>query len=177
MFACDDYGGVISEAAGQIMQMNEQTRGNVLAGTRTHLNFLTEPTLWNVLETSSDPARTFQLEELRDQHQGITVYLCLPVDMMPVQGRWMRLVMMQIMRFIERTEFDKTRDRPLLMMIDEFFQLGRMPSIVNSLTYAPGFGLPALADRPGYRADQSPVPERVDHDCRGVRDSAVFWGK
>lgn len=141
MFACDAYGGIIREAAGKIMQMGENTRGNVLSGLRTHLDFLNEPMLRDVVQGSSDPDRTFRLEELRDQSRGTTVYLCLPVDMMHMQGRWMRLVMMQIMRFIERTDFDKTRDRPLLMMIDEFYQLGRMPSIVNSLTYAPGFGL------------------------------------
>lgn len=140
MFACTAYGGVIQEAAGKVIQMSEQTKGNVLTGVQTHLDFLNEPMLWNVLESSSDPSRTFRLEDLRDP-SGLTVYLCLPVDMMHTQGRWLRMLMMQITRFIERSEFDKTRDRPLLMMIDEFAQLGRVPNIVNTLNYAPGFGL------------------------------------
>ena len=61
--------------------------------------------------------------------------------MMYTQGRWMRLLVMQICQYIQRTEFNKETDRPVLMMIDEFFQLGPIPSIENTLTYAPGFGL------------------------------------
>jgi len=57
------------------------------------------------------------------------------------QGRWMRLIVTQITQFIQRTPFDKSADLPVLMMIDEFFQIGPMPSIENTLTYAPGFGL------------------------------------
>lgn len=42
---------------------------------------------------------------------------------------------------MQRTSFNKEADWPVLMMIDEFFQLGPIPAIENTLTYAPGFGL------------------------------------
>jgi len=143
MFASEAYGGVIREAGAAIAEMGDQTRGSVLATVRDHLSFLTEPQLWDALSNSDDPDRTFSLADLRSQESFTTVYLCLPVDMMYQQGRWLRLILSQVIQYIERTgnDFDKREHWPVLMMIDEFFQLGPMPSIVNTLTYAPGFGL------------------------------------
>lgn len=143
MFASEAYGGVIREAGATIAEMGDQVRGSVLATVRDHLSFLNEPQLWDCLSNSDDPDRTFSLPDLRSQDRFTTVYLCLPVDMMYQQGRWMRLILSQIIQYIERTglDFDKREHQPVLMMIDEFFQLGPMPSIVNTLTYAPGFGL------------------------------------
>lgn len=46
-----------------------------------------------------------------------------------------------ITRYMERTRFNKETDLPVLMMMDEFFQLGPLSGIENTLTYAPGFGL------------------------------------
>jgi len=141
MYDTPDFGGVVRETAAKIARMGEQTRGSVMSTAATHLDFVKSPELWDVLRTSGDPGRTFQFRELRRQDRPLTVYLCLPVDMMHRQGRWFRMIIAQMIKFIERTEFDKSRDMPILMMIDEFFQLGPMPSIINTLTYSPGFGL------------------------------------
>lgn len=137
----DDFGGVVSETAAKIGRMGENTQGGVLSSAATHLDFLKSPELWSVLESNLDPARTFQLRELRRQDRPLTVYLCLPVDMIPRQGRWFRLIVARIIQYIERSEFDKSKDLPIMMMIDEFFQLGPLPSITNTLTYARSFGL------------------------------------
>lgn len=141
MVAMDHYGGLIRESAMKVRLFGDQTQGNVLGGAITHLDFLNEPKLRASLQSATDPERTFTLSELRRQDKHLTVYLCLPVDMMYHQGRWMRLIVSQIVQYIERTSFDKRSDYPVLLMIDEFFQLGPIPSIVNTLTYAPGFGL------------------------------------
>ena len=137
----DDFGGVVSETAAKIGRMGENTQGGVLSSAATHLDFLKSPELWSVLESNLDPARTFQLRELRRQDRPLTVYLCLPVDMIPRQGRWFRLIVARIIQYIERSEFDKSKDLPIMMMIDESVQLGPLPSITNTLTYARSFGL------------------------------------
>ncbi len=141
MFDCDAFGGILREEAAKISQMGDSTKGNVLGGVRTHLDFLKDPLLWSALVDAPESPNTFNLDDLRDQEQFTTVYICLPVDMMYQQGRWMRLLVMQICQYIQRTEFNKDTDWPVLMMIDEFFQLGPIPTIENTLTYAPGFGL------------------------------------
>ena len=141
MFRSDAFGGALREEAAKISQMGDNSRGNVLGNVRTHLSFLKEPLLWNVLADHPHNANRLNLADLRDRERFTTVYLCLPVDMMHQQGRWLRLVMMQINQYIQRTTFDKARDRPVLMMVDEFAQLGPIPAIENALTYGPGFGL------------------------------------
>ncbi len=141
MFECDAFAGILREEAAKISQMGEQTRGNVLGNVRTHLDFLKDPLLWDALVDRPDQTNMFNLTDLRNQQKFTTLYVCLPVDMMHVQGRWMRLMVMQINQHIQRTSFDKNSDWPVLMMIDEFFQLGPLPAIENMLTYAPGFGL------------------------------------
>lgn len=143
MYDTADFGGVVSETAAKIMRMGDNTRGSVLSTASTHLDFVKSPELWDVLASNPDPSRTFRLRELRRQDRPLTVYLCLPVDMMPRQGRWFRMIVSQMTQFLERTggNFDKRRDHPILMMIDEFYQLGHLPSIANTLTYARSSGL------------------------------------
>ncbi|MEP3280475.1 MAG: type IV secretory system conjugative DNA transfer family protein [Stappiaceae bacterium] len=143
MAGTDAFGGILREEAAKISQMGESTKGNILGGVRTHLDFLREPQLWPALTENPDNPATFNLSDLRDQEKFTTVYICLPVDMMYQQGRWMRLLVMQMTQYIQRTgsKFDKENEWPILMMIDEFFQLGPLPSIENTLTYAPGMGL------------------------------------
>jgi type IV secretory pathway TraG/TraD family ATPase VirD4 len=143
MAEMDHYGGIVRQAAAEISKYGDTTQGNILGGASTHLSFLAEPRLWDCLRSNPDPARTFTLGELRKQDRFTTVYLCLPVDMMTRQGRWLRLILSQITAYMERTQrqFDKARHVPLLMMIDEFAQLGPIPTIDTTLTYARGSGL------------------------------------
>lgn len=143
MFNCGEFGGVLREEAAKISGMGDSTRGNVLGGVRTHLDFLKEPLLADCLSHNPNPETTFELPELRRQDRHLTVYLCLPVDMMGQQGRWLRLIINQMVQYIERTgrHFDKKKDLPVMMMVDEFAQLGPVPTIPKTLTYAPGLGL------------------------------------
>jgi len=141
MLAMENYGGIVSEAAGKIRTLGDQTSGNVRGGAMTNLDFLNEPRLWESLATTDNPEKTFQLKDLRSQEEHLTVYLCLPVDMMEKQGRWLRLICNHIIQYMQRTKFNKETDYPVLMMIDEFYQLGEMTSITNTLTYTAGAGL------------------------------------
>lgn len=143
MAATEEFPLSIRAAAEKLDQMGNNFKGDVLGTARTHLDFLKTAQLWPALMPTDDPAQTFKLSELRNQEQPITIYLCLPVNMMERQGRWLRLIIMQMIEYLERTQstFDKDRDLPILMLIDEFAQLGPIPSITNTLTYAPGSGL------------------------------------
>jgi type IV secretion system protein VirD4 len=143
MFSTPDFNGVIQETAANLASTGGDTLGSVLATARINMSFLKAPELASVLASTHDPDRTFRLNELRRQDRPLTVYLCLPVDMMPMQGRWFRMIILRMIQYIQRTgaSFDKERHHPILMMIDEFFQLGPIPSLVNTLTYARGAGL------------------------------------
>jgi type IV secretion system protein VirD4 len=137
------FDGLLREQAANLERMGDKTLGNVLTTASTHLNFLNSPELREVLATPDDPARTFRLSQFRSDGRKLTVYVCLPVDMMPRQGRWFRVILGQITQYLERTanQFDKTSAHPVLMMMDEFFQLGPIPTITNTLTFSRSSGL------------------------------------
>lgn len=143
MFETETFDGIVREASVNTSRAGEKTMGSILATASTELGFLSEPHLKSVLSSSDDPDRTFTLDEFRRQDRKLTVYLCLPVDMISDQGRWMRIVIQQIIRYLERTQaqFDKNKHFPVMMMLDEFYQLGPMPAVLNTLPYAPGSGL------------------------------------
>jgi type IV secretory pathway TraG/TraD family ATPase VirD4 len=141
MLSMKNFGGIVAEAASKVRTLGDSTSGNVLGGAMTNLDFLNEPRLWDCLYSTVETEKTFCLDDLRSQDQHLTVYLCLPVDMMEKQGRWLRLICNHIIQYLQRTKFDKNTQYPVLMMIDEFYQLGTMKSITNTLTYTPGAGL------------------------------------
>lgn len=138
-----EFGGIVRETAAKLARAPDNTRGSILATVGSHMDFLKAEELWDVLQPSSDPQRTFRLDELRRQDRPLTVYLCLPVHMIPRQGQWFRIILSQITQFLERTgsAFDKRKHHPVLLMMDEFFQLGPIPTITNTLTYSRSSGL------------------------------------
>ncbi len=138
-----EFGGIVRETAAKLARAPDNTRGSILATVGSHMDFLKAEELWDVLQPSTDPQRTFRLDELRRQDRPLTVYLCLPVHMIPRQGQWFRIILSQITQFLEKTgnAFDKRKHHPVLLMMDEFFQLGPIPTITNTLTYSRSSGL------------------------------------
>jgi type IV secretory pathway TraG/TraD family ATPase VirD4 len=142
MIAMEEFGGIVSQTGAKIQIMGAETQGNVMSSAATHLDFLRGgQELWPSLQSNIDATKTFRLSEFRRQDRHITVYLGLPVHMMQNQSRWLRIILLQVMKYMQTTPFKKERDRPVMMMIDEFAQLGPLPQILNALTYGPGFGL------------------------------------
>lgn len=140
MFEMEDFGGIIGESAAKLAR-SDKTMGSVLATAGRHLDFLKEPQLWKVTEDHPDPERTFTLADFRKRDRPITLYLCLPADAMHTQGAWLRIIVTQIVQHLQRTPFIAGRDMPVLMLLDEFAQLGKLSWIVNTLNYARGCGL------------------------------------
>lgn len=141
MFETRNFGGIVSETAAKLERYEPPTFAGICGTAATHLEFLKSAELWDVLSASGNDGHNFRLPELRSKQCPLTVYLCLPVDMMARQGRWLRIIVNQIIQYIERSTFDVRVDRPVLLMIDEFAQLGRMPSIPTTLNYSREFGL------------------------------------
>lgn len=75
----------------------------------------------------------------------ITVYLVLPLQYLDVCGKWFRLVISSALADLLAEE----KGVPVLMLIDEFFQLGSLRSIENAMGMAAGLGVtlwPILQD-------------------------------
>ena len=116
MLDTHNFEGVVRETAAKIRRMDKNTRQDVYSAAVAHLDFVKFSELWDALQSNPDPSRTFRLRELRRQDRPLTIYLCLPPDMIPRYGRWFRLIISCITQFIEYSEFDSSRDHPILMM-------------------------------------------------------------
>jgi type IV secretion system protein VirD4 len=69
-----------------------------------------------------------------------TVYLILPADRLETHANYLRLVVTCALRALLRSE-PGTYTLPVLFMLDEFAQLGYMPSIENAMGISRGFGV------------------------------------
>ena len=67
-------------------------------------------------------------------HQEITtVFLVLPVDQIQEQAKWLRMFVKIAMSQLVRSPPDVAELPPVLFMLDEFGNLGRLPDVLNML--------------------------------------------
>jgi type IV secretion system protein VirD4 len=80
---------------------------------------------------------TFDFSTLKET--PTTVYLVLPPEFLASHGVWLRMMVASILRPLLRTT-EKTRV-PVLLMLDEFAQLGRMEIIEDNYALMRGYGI------------------------------------
>jgi type IV secretion system protein VirD4 len=124
--------GLIARSAAVLLQKPFKERGSVISALHRHTEFLDSPHLRRVLCRS-----TFDLADLKKKH--VTVFLCLPSDRLPEYHRWIRVMVGSTLRVLMRT-----RGRPdhrVLIMLDEFQNLGRLGPVERDMSLAGGFGV------------------------------------
>jgi type IV secretion system protein VirD4 len=136
MKRCEECGGVIAGAAVMLLGMGDRELGSVLSTARRNLEFLERPALREVLRSSS-----FDLDAIKTDPAGMTIYLCLPPQRIPDCGRWLRLMIMACLeRMYEIGEAPAT-GHPVLVLLEEFATLKHMEIIEHAAGYAAGFGV------------------------------------
>lgn len=117
---------------------NKGELASIISTARTQTGFLRPEAI-----AASVAGSDFCFEELKER--PTTVYLTLPVRYMASCGKWFRLVLASALNDLLK----ETRGLPVLCVIDEFAQLGRLAVIENTLGLAAGMGLqlwPVLQD-------------------------------
>lgn len=133
-------GGAIAGAAESIAGTGENERGSILSTARRNTAFL--DTLGpRFRETLSGAGRTFSPEVLKESTTGATIYLCLPAERMGTHGRWLRLMIGLFLERMQRNLKPPAAGAPVLLLLEELFTLGVMPSIEKAAGYAAGFGI------------------------------------
>ena len=127
----------IPNAAADLFERDERERNGVISTLRTQVEWLEYPAMQEVL-TGHD----FDLSELKTAREGCTIYLCLPVGRMGSCSRWLRMFVNLVLEAMEREE--EKPDIPILMLLDEFAQLGHMPNVLTASSYLAGFGCKLL---------------------------------
>ncbi|MBF0098573.1 MAG: type IV secretory system conjugative DNA transfer family protein [Magnetococcales bacterium] len=85
---------------------------------------------------------SFDFSEMR--HKPMTVYVILPPYHLVTHGKWLRLVIGAAIRAMQKDK-RSTKRPPVLFMLDEFPQLGRMESVETSMALNAGFGIKIVA--------------------------------
>ena len=113
---------------------------SILSTALTQTAFLDDPAI-----SFSLAGDDFRFIDLKREH--VTVYLILPSRYIAAYTRWLRLMVVSAINDLTSTA--EQPDKPVLLILDEFSQLGHLSSIENAMALAAGFSLkiwPILQD-------------------------------
>jgi len=131
MAATSEESGVIRSAGNLLIGVADRTKGDLLATSRAHCDFLTDPIIRGSL-TKSD----FSFTDLKKYQT--TIYVIIPAYELATQGRWLRLMVGMAITAMQRGETFKHR---CLFLLDEFAALGRLEPVRQGVALHRGFGI------------------------------------
>lgn len=143
MMKCKTCDGIANDAGISILtalDSEKSMEADFLSGARRHTKWLSQKAMKNVLEHS-----TFNLSELKTGRA--TVYVVLPPQYLETHAAFMRLFVRCAIN--EMAKGGSGRGEKCLFILDEFFSLGKMDSIVKSAGLMPSYGVhlwPILQD-------------------------------
>lgn len=80
----------------------------------------------------------FDFSQLR--RETVTVYLILPARELHTHANWLRMIVAAALRTLTRV-LDEQGRPPVMLILDEFAQLGHMSTIENAMSLARGYGI------------------------------------
>ena len=113
---------------------------SILSTSLTQTAFLDDPAI--AYSLGGDDFRFLDLKR-----EAVTVYLILPSRYIAAYARWLRLLVVSAIN--DLTSTPDRPDKPVLLILDEFAQLGHLSAIENAMALAAGYGLqiwPILQD-------------------------------
>ena len=122
------FGAARSEAARQFH--------GVLEVANLNLQFLQSRGMQTLFSCS-----TFDLADLKGDARGISIYLCLPPRYLETYFGFFRAIITMIIRQLERDIRPPANGSPVLMLLDEFPALKRMPVVENAMAQIAGYGV------------------------------------
>ncbi|WP_306050700.1 type IV secretory system conjugative DNA transfer family protein [Oceaniradius stylonematis] len=84
---------------------------------------------------------TCDLDDLKGDKNGISIYLCLPPRYLDTYFGFFRAIITMIIRQLERDIRSPANGSPVLMLLDEFPALKRMPVVENAMAQIAGYGV------------------------------------
>lgn len=127
----------------------DETRGGILKSAETFLDLFTDPLIRRNTSTSG-----FMIDDLVFHDKPVSLYITIPADDLVRLKPLLRLMIVQIigrLTYPEKLEDDDLIDpndtkkkHKLLMMLDEFVNLGKLGIVESALTYMAGFGLKGM---------------------------------
>lgn len=134
MHGSDALGGVVADLGADLLRQvdeNGEQFGDFQQGAAQALDVY-DPTGWLADAVSGTDIDFRALKEGR-----VTVYLVIPQDRIATHGTWLGLVTRQAITAVARSA-GKT---PVLFVLDEFANMGKLAGLAESLTALPGLGV------------------------------------
>lgn len=135
---------VIARAAIDMLEKDPRERGSVLSSAKTHFALYADPVVSRNI-TRSD----FKIADLMNREKPVTLYLIVDPANKDRLKPIVRLILTQIVRNLTpRMKFSEGRavttyKHRLLLMLDEFPSLGRLPIFEDALAHLAGYGIKA----------------------------------
>lgn len=132
----------VAEAAANMLNGAEQTRASIMQTAQTALALYQNPVVQKNTAVSD-----FTVRDLLNPAQAVSLYLCMEVDDVATVKPLSRLFINTILsKLIRNMKFDVNQvngagKQRLLLMLDEFPQLGNMSKIELALAVCAGYGI------------------------------------
>jgi type IV secretion system protein VirD4 len=110
---------------------------SVLSTAQTQTRFLDSP---GIVRNLAQGGVSF--EELKTSN--LTVFLVLPPQRLVSHAKWLRLIISSAMQAMQK-DLDTGDRPPVLFLLDEFPQLGRLPAVETAVSLNAGFGVKVWA--------------------------------
>lgn len=134
MAGSDALGGVVADLADDIartMEKNAESFQSFVEGATQAVSIF-DPAGWLA---DGVAASDFTFEELKAGR--VTVYVVIPSDRIATHGAWLGLLTRQAIAAVAR----QPGNSPVLFMLDEFANMGKLAGLSESLTLLPGLGV------------------------------------
>jgi type IV secretion system protein VirD4 len=132
---------VVAAAARQLLDMAEAERSGVVSTALGYLALYRDPILARATEVSD-----FQIADLIEGVRPVSLYLVVPPEELSRLKALLRLVLNQILKRLTEIagqHLDTRNGRRVLLMLDEFPQLGRLDFFEHALAYIRGYRIKA----------------------------------
>lgn len=128
---------VVAETARELADKTANERSGILSTTLRFLSIYRDPVIANVTSASD-----WAITDLMEAPQPVSLYLACPPSDLSRTKPLMRLILNQIGRKLTE-KLPETKQRQLLLMLDEFPALGRLEFFESALAYMAGYGVRA----------------------------------
>jgi len=132
---------VVAASARQLLDMAEAERSGVVSTALGYLALYRDPVLARATEVSD-----FQIADLIQGHRPVSLYLVVPPEELSRLKALLRLVLNQVLKRLTEIagqHLDTGSGRRVLLMLDEFPQLGRLDFFEHALAYIRGYRIKA----------------------------------
>ena len=137
-------GGTISRRAVglyDLMMSNIRQYGSLIQNARQETSFIDDAAMETQLMGSSEGGRSFNIADLKNNPNGISVFICLPDKPSHPAIRWQKAILTLILDYMQEDQNEPATGTQVLMVLDEFAAMGKMPMIQDGMRSIAGAGV------------------------------------